>query len=228
MDPPFFQELLPTELPQVFKGPTRWLAWLDDIFENLGATIERRRRTGTSRFKEDHFKDAAKLAAQLRPRQEQDELSKFLYGKLSPETQFLVRPGGQPDLARALAKDFNRIWKGRPFMPPGGSKHQAAAADPEGGAGRQLTTNTTVRLNRRMLEEAYPDAIVKSLGGVYPDTEIHTATYEELVECEQVTPRSGPPVHARPGPSRQAAQLKPGEDVRTATEAGFPSAGSWW
>jgi hypothetical protein len=27
-----------------------------------------------------------------------------------------------------------------------------------------------------MLEEAYPEAIVKSLGGVYPDTEIHTAT----------------------------------------------------
>ena len=36
------------------------LAWLDDIFESIGAKIEWRRRTGTSWFAEDQFKDAAK------------------------------------------------------------------------------------------------------------------------------------------------------------------------
>ena len=143
LDPPFFQEFLPTELPQVFHGPTRSLAWLDDIFENLGAKIERQRRTGTSWFKEDHFKDAAKLAAQLRPHEPQDELSKYLYGKLSKETQALL--GGQTDsrtLRRALAADFNRILTNTAegptiYAPERFKAHQAAAADPEGGADHQ-------------------------------------------------------------------------------------------
>ena len=57
-----------------------------------------------------------------------------------------------------------------------------------------------------MLEEAYPEEIVKSLGGVYPDTEIHTASSEELVQCEKgYTQDADPPVLARPGASRRAA-----------------------
>ena len=60
MDPPFFQEFLPTELPQVFHGPTRSLAWLDSIFETLGAKIERQRRTGTSWFREGPFQGRGK------------------------------------------------------------------------------------------------------------------------------------------------------------------------
>jgi tetratricopeptide (TPR) repeat protein len=218
VDPPFFQELLPTELPTVFKGPTRSLAWLDNIFENLGAKIERQRRMGTSWFKEDHFKDAAKLAAQLRPRQEQDELSQFLYSQLSRETQALVT--GQADsrtLARALAKDFNRILEG-PSLYTAGRFHNIPlppliqkaelAANP--------TANTTIRLNRRMLEEAYPAEIVKSLGGVYPDTEIHTASADELVQCEQDYTQDATRrfYHDRQHPG-EPAQIKPGENINT-------------
>ena len=42
-----------------------------------------------------------------------------------------------------------------------------------------LLPNNIIRLNRRMLEEAYPGDIVKSLGGVYPDTEIRTPLPED-------------------------------------------------
>ena len=36
IDPPFFQNFLSGTLPSIFHGPTRWLAWLDDIFEGSG------------------------------------------------------------------------------------------------------------------------------------------------------------------------------------------------
>ena len=67
-DPPFFQMLLPKKLPKLFHEPSGPpLSWLDDIFESLGARIEWRRRTETSWFQEDQFKDAGKLAAALSP-----------------------------------------------------------------------------------------------------------------------------------------------------------------
>ena len=156
-DPPFFQMLLPTELPRIFHGPTASLKWLDDIFETIGAKIERQRRTGTSWFKENQFKDAAKLAARLRPHQGQDELSKYLYGRLSQDTQALV--AAQEDsqrLRRALAQDLNRIlewpslytaerFKDIPLPPLILKAVQTV----------QLT-NTTIRLNRRLLGGRLP------------------------------------------------------------------------
>jgi hypothetical protein len=181
-DKPFFQLLLPTEFPNAFKGPTASLKWLDNIFESIGAKIEWRRRIGTSWFAEDQFKDVAKLAARLRPGAGQDELSKYLYEKLSKETQGLVT--GQAEnrmLARALAGDFNRILSvtnntgdGPTMYTPERFKNIALPPLIEKAAKNwnDQTQATRVRLNRRMLEEAYPDAIVKSLGGVYPDTEI--------------------------------------------------------
>ena len=186
-DPPFFQMLLPAKLPQYFHQPTGPpVSWLDDIFENIGAKIEWRRRTGTSWFAEDQFKDAAKLAARLRPHEAQDELSKYLDGKLSQETQALV--SGQTDnrtLARALARDFNRLLTntadGPTIYAPERFQNiklppliEKAAKD-----GAAQTASTRVRLNRRMLEEAYPAEIVKSLGGVYPDTEIREPNAED-------------------------------------------------
>jgi len=185
-DPPFFQLLLPTKFPQYFHQPTAALAWLDDIFESIGAKVEWRRRTGTSWFQEGDFKDATKLAAQLRPHEGQDELSKYLYGQLRQETQGLVAGRAESrTLARALAGDFNRLITntadGPTIYTPERFKNiklppliEKAAKD--GGEQRPFTR---VRLNRRMLEEAYPEAIVKSLGGVYPDTEIREPSAED-------------------------------------------------
>ena len=98
---------------------------------------------------------------------------------MSQQTQGLVRgDGDKAALAAALARDFNvlltntadgpTIYSPERFqgikLPP---LIEKAARD-----GVEQKAFTRVRLNRRMLEEAYPGAIVKSLGGVYPDTEI--------------------------------------------------------
>jgi Flp pilus assembly protein TadD len=214
-DPPFFQEFLPTELPQVFHGPTQSLAWLDNYFETLGATIERQRRTGTSWFKEDHFKDVSKLAARLRPHEGQDELSKYLYTRLSQETQALVTAGAdsQP-LRRALAQDFNRLLEWPSLYSPERFKDIPLPPLIQKAAQTEQLTNTTVRLNRRMLEEAYPQAIAKTLGGVYPDTEIRTASTNDLRACEEAYEKDAVQrfTHDREHPT-EPRQIKPGEDI---------------
>jgi len=66
-----------------------------------------------------------------------------------------------------------------------------------------------------MLEEAYPGDIVKSLGGVYPDTEIITPTAADSQECineyyQDVAKRAQ---HDAQFPN-EPAQVKPGEDVK--------------
>lgn len=70
-----------------------------------------------------------------------------------------------------------------------------------------------IRLNRRLLEEAYPDCIAKSLGGVYPDREIYIATPEDSSLCF-----SNYLVDAQQRLARN--ELKPGEDVRVVNEGG--------
>ena len=45
--------------------------------------------------------------------------------------------------------------------------------------------DTRIRLNRLLLEAAYPQELARSLGGVYPDREISTPTLEEAARCTQ-------------------------------------------
>jgi thioredoxin-like negative regulator of GroEL len=67
-------------------------------------------------------------------------------------------------------------------------------------------SHTRVRLNRLLLEAAYPKEITKSKGGVYPDREIYSATPEDSQRCFQE--------YLQDAQRRlQANQLKPGEDV---------------
>jgi tetratricopeptide (TPR) repeat protein len=218
-NPPFFQNLLPSVMPNQFHEPTKALVWLDDIFESIGASVERDRRTRTSWFKPEDFRDPAKMAARLRPHAGQDGLSKYVFEHLSKETQTLV--GGTvagPAVGHALAQDFNVILTN---VPPGKTIYS-----PELFAGVKLpvliqkaveqdqTSNLVVRLNRRLLEEAYPDEIAKSLGGVYPDTEIHTSTMSELRVCEDGYTHDAALryQHDHEHPN-EPHQLKPGEDV---------------
>jgi tetratricopeptide (TPR) repeat protein len=65
---------------------------------------------------------------------------------------------------------------------------------------------TRIRLNRLLLEQAYPKLIAKSLGGVYPDREIYTPTLDDSQRCFQE-------YMADAQKRMQAGQLKPGEDV---------------
>jgi tetratricopeptide (TPR) repeat protein len=67
--------------------------------------------------------------------------------------------------------------------------------------------HTRVRLNRLLLEAAYPDLIATSKGGVYPDREIYIATPEDSQRCFQE-------YLADAQRRLQLNQLKPGEDVK--------------
>ena len=66
--------------------------------------------------------------------------------------------------------------------------------------------DTRIRLNRLLLEAAYPDEIVKSLGGVYPDREIYIPSPEDSQQCFQDYMED---VQHR----MQLGQMMPGEDV---------------
>jgi tetratricopeptide (TPR) repeat protein len=216
IDPPFFQNLLPGAFPSIFHNPTKSLAWLDDIFESLGAKIEFRRRTGTSWFKPDQFSNVQDLASKLRKSDHQDDLSKYLYGKLSPDTQSLVNgQGDEKSLRHALAKDFNVILESGSIYEPARFKDIKLPPLIVEAMNQTNIPATTIRLNRRMLEEAYLGDIAKSLGGVYPDTEIYTPSREDLQDCmndyyQDVGRRLE---HDTQFPN-EPHEIKPGEDAR--------------
>lgn len=80
---------------------------------------------------------------------------------------------------------------------------------------RQDLTWASIRLNRILLETAYPDAISKSEGGVYPDLEIQSATVEDSSKAfsEYVEDARRRLDHDQKLPN-EPRQIKPGEDVR--------------
>ncbi|MGD0813766.1 MAG: DUF2723 domain-containing protein [Verrucomicrobiota bacterium] len=215
IDPPFFQNFLSGSVPGLFHGSTRWLAWLDSIFESLGGDIEFHRRTGTSWFKADQFTNVRELAARLRQGDHQDALSKYLYGKLKKETQMLVDGQGEERaLRRGLAEDFNVILKDGSLYDAERFKGVKLPPLIVEAMGWNNIPATTIRLNRRLLEEAYPGDIVRSLGGVYPDTEIATPSPEDSQQCfnEYLEDAQKRLQHDNEFPS-EPRQVKPGEDV---------------
>ncbi len=183
IDPPFFQNFLSGSAPNIFHGQSRWLRWMDDIFEGIGAKVERSRRTSTSWLKPDQFLSAKSLAAKLHG--SPDLLGKYLYGRLSKPTQQLVDSGADETALRsALTTDLNAVLDGENIYSADRFQGVKLPTCIQEAAARQaLTPNNVVRLNRRMLEEAYPDAIAKSLGGVYPDTEILTPSPDDSAQC---------------------------------------------
>jgi len=73
--------------------------------------------------------------------------------------------------------------------------------------GQNPQYHSRIRLNRLLLEAAFPSEIAKSPGGVYPDMEIYTPTQEDSQRCFQEYMADAQARMAR-------GQLKPGEDVR--------------
>jgi len=219
IDPPFFQNFLAGSpvTSGIFHGPTRELAWLDNIFESLGARIEFRRRTGTSWFKQDDFTNVKDLASKLRHSDYQDAVSRFLYGKLSKETQALVDgQGDESALRRGLAQDFNEILKSGSIYDADRFKGVKLPPLIVQAVNQNNIPATIIRLNRRMLEEAYPGDIAKSLGGVYPDTEIATPTPDDSTDCfnNYLADAERRLRHDTDFPN-EPRQIKPGEDVHT-------------
>ena len=75
-------------------------------------------------------------------------------------------------------------------------------------------SDTRIRLNRLLLEAAYPNEITKSHGGVYPDREIYIASNEDSQRCfqEYIADAQARVMHDQQFPN-EPRQVKPGEDV---------------
>lgn len=79
-------------------------------------------------------------------------------------------------------------------------------------------SHTRVRLNRLLLEEAYPEMIAKSIGGVYPDREIYIPTPEDSALCFNE--------YINDAQQRvMKGQKKPGEDVSVGPDGRFQVSG---
>jgi tetratricopeptide (TPR) repeat protein len=82
---------------------------------------------------------------------------------------------------------------------------------------------TRIRLNRLLLEAAYPAEIAKSIGGLYPDREIYIPTPEDSQRCFQEYLKDAEKRAAHdnnPQLRNEPRQLKPGEDVHIVNEGG--------
>lgn len=226
VDPPFFQELLRSDKERQ-EHRTNFVARLvqplDTFFARLGARIEKRRRTCTSWFKPSDFTDLDGLLAKLRANPQQDSVSSYLYQQLSPKTQnLLASNANRAELADRLAADLNRVLE-QDLASTKPNKSAAAHVEPLFSPQRFkdialsdyvrdfITQNpqgdTRIRLNRLLLEAAYPGAIAKTPGGVYPDREIYTPSPADSARCYNE--------YMLDAQRRfQLNQLKPGEDVK--------------
>src|SRR6266446_1469173 len=209
IDPPFFSELFRT-MAKDKEYETNLLARaaapLDSLLSGLGGRIEKRRRTCTSWFTDKDFIDLPAFSARLQPDPQQDPLSKYLYENLSGRTQKLVCAKQEGKLLRhCLAQDLNGVLE-RGITPD--CIKNVALSDYLGDFIRENPQgHTRIRLNRLLLEAAYPGALAQSLGGLYPDREIYTPSLEDQQRAFQEYLAD---VQRR----ISLNQLKPGEDVR--------------
>jgi tetratricopeptide (TPR) repeat protein len=210
IDPPFFSELARTLLkdqPYRTNLLARIVSPLDWIFEARGAHIEKRWRVSTSWFTGKDFTSLPALAAKLRPSDKQDPLSQWLFQNLDKPAQDLIAgKGDESRLRTALAADLNHLLETDTIYDTGRFARvklsdylqQFLAQNPQG--------DTRIRLNRLLLEAAYPDEIAKSLGGVYPDREIYIPSPDDSQRCFQDYMEDVQ--HRMP-----LGQMMPGEDV---------------
>ncbi len=216
LDPPFFTDLArgPKEIEAGVETNiiARMLAPVDRFFLGLGDDIEKKRRAGSSFFENDHFADLAGLGNKLKAGA--DPLSKYITEKLSADTRTKLG-GGDSSTASALANDLNKLLEAGPLF----ETNRFAGVKISDRTWRFIRENpqshTRIRLNRILLEEAYPKEITKSLGGVYPDMEMKTASNEDSQRCfkEYLDDAQRRLDHDRRNPNAPR-QIKPGEDVR--------------
>jgi len=229
IDPPFFQEFARLLL----RDPTaqtnllaRALAPLDRFFAELGDRIDRRRRTASSRFGSEDFLDLAAFAARLRPGNQPDPLADYLRENLTPATRLLLDDPKANDrrLRRGLADDLNRLldWELSPTNATSSPTRTANSFGPLYAPERFRTVamddhlasflreaprgHERIRLNRLLLEAAFPKELAKSPGGLYPDREIYIPTPADAGRCYD---------EYRIDAQRRLAQnqLEPGEGV---------------
>ena len=210
IDPPFFSELARTLLkdqPYVTNLLARIVSPLDWIFEARGAHIEKRWRVSTSWFTGKDFTNLPALVAKLRPSDKQDPLSQWLFQSLGKPAQDLITgKGNESQLRMALTADLNHLLETDTIYDTSRFARVKLSDYLQQFLAQNPQSDTRIRLNRLLLEAAYPDEIAKSSGGVYPDREIYIPSPEDSQRCFQDYMED---VQHR----MQLGQMIPGEDV---------------
>ena len=197
IDPLFFQGML-NDTKSMERGRTNTLARLaaplDHFFTDLGAKIEKQRRAGSSFFTSSDFTDLNAFKSRIKAGA--DPLSAYLRGEIGAAVD------GD---AGAVATALNRLLEGpslydegpaRPDRTVGSLTDKPSLLPPPARfakvelddrlqqfAAQNPPTPNRVRLNRLLLEAAYPKLIAPSQGGLYPDREIITASPEDMKRC---------------------------------------------
>jgi tetratricopeptide (TPR) repeat protein len=215
IDPPFFSELARLLLKdQSYQTNllARIVSPLDWIFTARGARIEKRWRVSTSWFTAGDFTNLPALSGKLHS--SQDPLSRWLFQKLSQPTRNLITgKSDENQLRAALVGDLNRLLEAGPIYDSGRFAQVKISDYLQQFIAQNPQSDTRIRLNRLLLEAAYPDEIAKSPGGVYPDREIYIPNPEDSQHCFQDYMED---VQRR----IQLNQLTPGENVVTDPASG--------
>ena len=198
VDLPFFQGML-NDAKSAARGRTNTMASLaaplDRFLTSLGASIEKDRRAGSSLFTAESFTNYAGF--QSRVQAGSDPLTKFLKERLG---------SGASGDAKTMAKALNSLMEGPSIYEP--TRFASVKLSPRLTRFAQQNPDTfnRIRLNRQLLEAAFPEFIGQSTGGLYPDLEIITPTIADSSRCFQEYTEDA----AR---RYQLKQLEPGETV---------------
>jgi H+/Cl- antiporter ClcA/CBS domain-containing protein len=120
---------------------------------------------GSPQFKQNDIVNLPALAEKLKDPKESDRLSKFLSSQLSPATQTLLSNyEGQADvqLSKALAEDLNRIIQSAPLYQTQLFANVKVSANTAAMLKRDPQGLDLVRVNRKLLQEAYPHDMTRS------------------------------------------------------------------
>jgi len=198
IDPPFFQGML-NDAKSVARGRTNSLAGLaapaDRFLTSLGASFEKKRRAGSSLFEPDSFTNYPGFQAQLQAAP--DAVSKFLKEQLGSAVS---------EDAKTLSSALNRLLEGPSLFEANRFAGITLTEHVQKFARQNPPTFNRIRLNRLLLEAAYPEFISQSLAGLYPDLEIIMPSVRDSSQCFQEYTEDAAQRY-------QLKQLEPGEVV---------------
>lgn len=178
------------------------------LYDNLSAQTHQLLATGSA---EERLRRS--LATDLNALMDRElEVKKLLAEKkaekdrLDQEISDGAASASKQQRQKELEKDIAELSKIGPLYDPARFKQVAESDYLADFIKENPQSHTRVRLNRLLLEAAYPKEITNSLGGVYPDREIYIASPEDSQRCfqEYLTDAQR---------RMQLNQLDPGEDV---------------
>lgn len=203
VDPPFFQGML-NDAKSEARGRTnnlaRLAAPLDRALTALGARYEKKRRAGSSMFTAASFTNFPGF--QTKVQVAADPVSQFLKEKLGTALS------GD---AQAVSAALNQLLEGPSIFDATRFAGVNLTPHVQQFARQNPPTFNRIRLNRLLLEAAYPEFISPSLAGLYPDLEIIMPSVRDSSQCFQEYTEDA----AR---RYQLKQLEPGEVVNVLSD----------